>query len=62
MCKNKIEEIDAVETPALSRYVTFFGAIEPRSKTRLCQKHHKIVVKAIKKSRDLGLKMGGDED
>ncbi|MCX6811215.1 MAG: 30S ribosomal protein S18 [Candidatus Berkelbacteria bacterium] len=61
LCKNKVETIEPTDTAALNRYVTFFGAIEPRSKTRLCQKHHKIISKTIKKTRDLDLKLGGED-
>lgn len=61
MCKNKISNIDAVDSASLSRYVSFFGTIEPRKKTKLCQKHHKIITKAIKKNRELGLKLAGQE-
>jgi len=60
LCKNKIENIDPADAETLNHYVSFFGTIEPRSKTRLCQKHQKKITKAIKKSRDLGFKLGGD--
>jgi len=61
LCKNKVEKIEPIDTASLNRYVSFYGAIEPRNKTRLCQKHHKIITKTIKKTRDLGLKLGSDE-
>lgn len=60
LCKNKIEEVDPTDVDTLNHYVSFFGTIEPRSKTKLCQKHHKIITKTIKKSRGLGFKLGGD--
>ena len=58
LCKNKIETIEPTDGTALNRYVTFYGAIEPRTRTHLCQKHHKIITKTIKKARDLGVKLG----
>ncbi len=58
MCKNKIQTVEPTDLNTLNHYVSYFGMIEPRVKTRLCQKHQKIITKAIKKARDLGLKVG----
>ncbi|MBU2595393.1 30S ribosomal protein S18 [Patescibacteria group bacterium] len=58
LCKNKIETVEPTDTGTLNHYVSYFGVIEPRSKTRLCQKHQKKISSAIKKARDLGLKFG----
>lgn len=55
LCKNKTLEIDPTDTTSFSRYLSNFGTIEGRTKTRLCQKHQKKVVKAIKQARQLGL-------
>lgn len=55
LCKNKVEEIDPTDTAMLSRYLSAFATIEPRTKTKLCQKHQKKAAKAIKQARGLGL-------
>lgn len=61
LCKNNVFQIEPTDTATLGRYISFYGSIEPRTKTHLCQKHQKIVAKTIKKTRDLGLKIGGED-
>lgn len=54
-CKKNIHEVDFKETELLHRFISGLGKIRPRKKTSLCAKHQRMISRAIKRSRNVGL-------
>jgi len=53
-CTNKID-VDFQNVKLLNRFLTFDGKIESRSRTKLCARHQKLVSRAIKTGRQMGM-------
>ena len=54
-CKNKTDVIDSTDASLLKKYLNYSDRINPRKKTGNCTKHQRLVSKAIKKARNLGI-------
>ena len=54
-CENSIQYIDYKDDKALSRFLTEQGRIIPRRISGSCAKHHRQLVKAIKRARHLAI-------
>ena len=50
-----IQHIDHFDAATLSRFLTPWGRIKARSETGLCAKHQRMVTRAIKRARQLGV-------
>lgn len=57
----KNESVDFKDTQTLLRYINDRGKILPRRATGLCEKHQKVVSKAIKSARLMSLLPSVDE-
>jgi len=54
-CQRNIKEINFRETHLLKRFISGLGKIKGRKKTKLCRYHQKILARAVKRARILGL-------
>lgn len=54
-CQEKIEEIDYKDIGRIRRYTTPRGRILPSKQTGTCAKHQRMLAKAIKRARFIGL-------
>lgn len=54
-CKQNIKEVNFENTELISRFVSALGKIKARKRTGLCAKHQKMIARAIKRARHLGL-------
>ncbi len=54
-CADKIDTIDYKNTAKLRRFVSDRGKIMPRRATGNCAKHQRIVMRAIKRAREIAL-------
>jgi small subunit ribosomal protein S18 len=54
-CENRIKYIDFLDANLLSRFQTENGRILPKRVTGTCPDHQKMLGKAIKRARVLGL-------
>jgi small subunit ribosomal protein S18 len=54
-CENRTNYIDFLEADLLKRFQTENGRILPKRVTGTCQDHQKMLSKAIKRARVLGL-------
>ncbi|MGB9726518.1 MAG: 30S ribosomal protein S18 [Minisyncoccia bacterium] len=54
-CLHNIKEIDYKDTQTLKRFLSGQMKIYPRRKTNLCAKHQRLLKKAVKRARVLGL-------
>ncbi len=55
LCENGVEHIDFKDVELLRRYQTELGKILPRRITGNCNRHQKMLSKAIKRARELSL-------
>ena len=56
-CENRVSYIDFLDADLLRRFQTENGRILPKRVTGTCQDHQKMLSKAIKRARVLGLVM-----
>jgi small subunit ribosomal protein S18 len=56
-CENRVNYIDFLDADLLRRFQTENGRILPKRVTGTCQDHQKMLSKAIKRARVLGLVM-----
>jgi len=56
-CENRVNYIDFLDSDLLRRFQTENGRIIPKRVTGTCQDHQKMLSKAIKRARVLGLVM-----
>ncbi|MFH1657132.1 MAG: 30S ribosomal protein S18 [bacterium] len=54
-CKQNIKEVNFENTDLLSRFISGLGKIKARKRTGLCAKHQKMMARAIKRARHLGI-------
>lgn len=55
LCAGNVDVVDYKETNTLRKYMTDRGKISPRRITGLCPKHQRLLSRAIKRSREIGL-------
>ncbi|HDN58538.1 MAG TPA: 30S ribosomal protein S18 [Candidatus Marinimicrobia bacterium] len=55
LCAQKIGYVDYKDVPLLRNHTTRFAKIKPRRFTGTCLQHQKILARAIKKARIMGL-------
>lgn len=55
LCQKGISSVKAQETDLLRSFLTRQANIKPKKYTHLCAKHQRLVAKAIKQARQLGL-------
>lgn len=53
--KNSITYIDYKDVNTLRRYISSFGKIVPRKRSGVSMKHQRMLAKAIKRARFMGL-------
>lgn len=53
--QKNIQTIDHYDAALLSRFLTPWGKIKPRSDSGLCSRHQRMVMRAIKRARQLGV-------
>ncbi|MEA1926463.1 MAG: 30S ribosomal protein S18 [Patescibacteria group bacterium] len=54
-CANDIKQIDYKDVILLRRFINTVGKIIPTRRTGTCKKHQRVLSKAIKRSRIIGL-------
>jgi len=54
-CKKNLDEINWQDANLLKKYITGLGKIRRKDRTGLCAKHQRLVSKAIKRARHMGL-------
>jgi len=54
-CQEGMSEIDYKDVKCLQKYISYYGKIEPRWKTGLCNKHQNKLARAIKRARYMAL-------
>lgn len=54
-CRNNIKEIDYKDSELLRRFISLQAKIRPPQRTGTCAKHQRILAKAIKRARNMGL-------
>jgi len=54
-CKRNINDVDWKNVSLLRRFITSLGKIRKRDKTGLCAKHQRLMSKAVKRARHMGL-------
>lgn len=54
-CSNSITHIDHKQSEYLKKYLSGFGKIETRKRTKVCAYHQRGIGKAIKRSRHMAL-------
>lgn len=55
LCNHNIKQVDYKDIIFLRRFINTVGKIIPPKKTGTCAKHQRILVRAIKRSRVIGL-------
>lgn len=55
LCNHNIKQVDYKDIIFLRRFINTVGKIIPPKKTGTCTKHQRILVRAIKRSRVIGL-------
>ena len=55
LCAEKIGAVNYRDVTFLKRFITPYGRIAPTRRTGNCAKHQRMVAKAIKRARILGL-------
>lgn len=55
LCENKISYVDYKDTQLLRRFMSPHAKILGRKRTGSCQKHQKVVTKALKRARHMAL-------
>jgi len=54
-CKTNVKEIDYKDTGKLRRFISGRGKILPSKLTGTCAKHQRMLTRAIKRARFIGL-------
>lgn len=54
-CIDKIDHVDYKDAAKIKRYLTEAGKIIPRRITGTCAKHQRMIVAAVKKSREASI-------
>ena len=54
-CVDKIKYVDYKEIDRIRRYVTKLGKIQPRRLSGACARHQRMLTRAIKRARHIGL-------
>ncbi|MEW5767915.1 MAG: 30S ribosomal protein S18 [bacterium] len=54
-CADKVKKLDYKDISALRRFISERGKILPRRITRICDKHQRLVTRAIKQARNIAL-------
>jgi len=54
-CKDKVENVDWRDVPALRRFVSDRGKLRGRRITGACRKHQSQIATAVKRARELAL-------
>ena len=54
-CENKEKTIDFKDVETLNRFQTERGKIQSVKQSALCAKHQRMITRAIKRSREIGL-------
>ncbi len=54
-CKKNIQIIDYCDPQLLRKYLSNWAKIKPAKKTGTCNKHQKLLTKAIKRARFLAI-------
>ena len=54
-CNDKIDSLDFKDVSKLKRFLSEAGKILPRRITGTCDKHHRMLLNAVKKAREAGL-------
>ena len=54
-CKQKLNSIDYKDYPFIKRFITEKGKIVPRRMSGNCAKHQRMVARAVKKARNIGI-------
>ena len=55
LCENKITYVDYKDTQFLRRFMSPHAKILGRKRTGSCQKHQKLITKALKRARHMAL-------
>ena len=53
--QKNIDYVDHHDAGLLTRFMTPWGKIKPRSETGLCARHQRMLARAIKRARQLGI-------
>ncbi|MDZ7611460.1 MAG: 30S ribosomal protein S18 [Candidatus Moranbacteria bacterium] len=54
-CSNKINVVDYKDVILLRKHINTVGKLLPRKRTGVCSKHQRVVSKAVKRARIIGL-------
>ena len=54
-CTNNTDLVDYKDVILLRKFINTVGKIIPRKRTKVCSKHQRVVSKAIKRARVIGL-------
>jgi len=54
-CANNLDIVDYKDVILLRNYINTVGKIIPRKRTGVCSRHQRVVSKAIKRARIIGL-------
>lgn len=54
-CKKTTRDIDYKNIKVLQKFLSFYGKIESRKRSGCCAKHQRILVKEIKRARQVAL-------
>jgi len=54
-CRDKIEQVDYKDVPALRKFVSDRGKIRSRRITGACRRHQSQIARAVKRARELAL-------
>lgn len=54
-CKQKINSVDHKDYPLIKRFITEKGKIVPRRMSGNCAKHQRMIARAVKKARNIGI-------
>lgn len=55
LCINKVDKVDYKDFTRLRKYMTERGKILPPRVTGACAKHMRLIAKALKRARNIGL-------
>jgi len=55
LCENNLKKLDYKDSYTLRRFTTLQGKIRPPRKTGTCARHQRVVAKAVKMARVLGV-------
>ena len=54
-CKDKVDQVDYKDVPALRRFISERGKIRSRRITGACRRHQSQIARAVKRARELAL-------